>query len=697
MATKWKNISEKLCDRKWKCWIWWGVLFAASALFFSGLGMMTEADDQGAGVDARVYLTDKSYEESMFYLDVVRDFASVFQEIKSLSVGRGSKEDLEGYAYDYILDEGEVFFHHGTNIPDRAYRDYIVRLQREGREVDERELRRELAKWYFEENFSCYCIWDGVRFLGSDLLSDVIRENLIREGQGLKGLQIAVGIPEEKIQERKVVFAELQRNIRAGIAAMVFGAVIFLAGFALLVPARYNRRRPRACVDVMLVLVFLAGKQLIGSVQELTTPYEGYYLRTGSTRETFLAVLAIAVPAAVAAVVMFYAVLQAVCGLIQKLGWRDSIFLYSAFRWIGQRISGVAYWKEGVESCLRKRFLFTLFAACVVLFPALICLWYQAYQGEMPVTVIFISVGLIFFGIILCILFRRGTKRILREYRQLSDQMEQIYGGKYQNHDMLPDSSIFVRESRRMSMLGCQLQEHVQNEVQAEKMKIDLITNVSHDLKTPLTSIISYIDLLSGEELTPVAADYVRVLEKKSGHLKKMIQDVFDLSKASSGNLEVKRERVDLKRLLVQTLADMEREIGEAPVRVVTEYPDTAVMLKSDGEKLYRILQNIMDNALKYSMKSTRVYISLNVKREQAYLTVKNVAGYEMNFTREEVLGRFFRGDKARSTEGSGLGLAIAKEFAELCGGRLDLTIDGDVFIVEIVFPVERSAGQIPQ
>ncbi len=676
--------------------MWWGVLLVASAFFFGGLGMMTEADDEGAGLDAHVYLTDQSYEESMFYLDVVRDFASVFQEIKSLSVGRGSKEDLEGYAYDYILDEGEVFFHHGTNIPDRAYRDYVVRLQGEGREVDERELRRELADWYFTENFSCYCIWDGVRFLGSDMISDVIRENLMRGSQGMKGLKIAVGIPEEKIQERKVVYAELQRNIRAGLAAMVFGAVIVLAGLALLVPALYNRKRSRACADVMFVLILLAGKQLIGSVQELT-PYEGYYLQTGSTRETFLAVLAIAVPAAVAAVVMFYAVLQVVCGLLQKLGWRDSVFLYSVFRWAGQRISGAAYWEEGVESCLRKRFLFTLFTACVVLFPVLIYLWYQAYQGEMPVTVIFISFGLIFLGIIFCIFSRRGTKRILREYRQLSDQMEQIYGGRYQNHDMLPDSSIFVRESRRMSMLGCQLQEHVQNEVQAEKMKIDLITNVSHDLKTPLTSIISYIDLLSREELPPAAADYVRVLEKKSGHLKKMIHDVFDLSKASSGNLEVNWERVDLKRLLVQTLADMEREIGEAPVKVVTEYPDTAVMIKSDGEKLYRILQNILDNALKYSMKSTRVYLSLNVERGQAYLTVKNVAGYEMDFTREEVLGRFFRGDKARSTEGSGLGLAIAKEFAELCGGRLDLTIDGDVFMVEIVFPVEGSAVQIPK
>ena len=214
---------------------------------------------------------------------------------------------------------------------------------------------------------------------------------------------------------------------------------------------------------------------------------------------------------------------------------------------------------------------------------------------------------------------------------------------------------------------------------------------MSHDLKTPLTSIISYIDLLKKEELSGAAADYAKVLEKKAVYLQKMIADVFDLAKASSGNMEIRQDTVDLKMLLVQTLADMQQEIDNTPVKVVTNLPEHAVQLQSDGEKLYRILQNIVENALKYSMKGTRIYVALTSTSKDTVLRIKNVAGYEMNFTKEEVMGRFFRGDRARSTEGSGLGLAIAKEFTELCGGAFGVDIDGDVFCVELRFELPHD------
>lgn len=277
---------------------------------------------------------------------------------------------------------------------------------------------------------------------------------------------------------------------------------------------------------------------------------------------------------------------------------------------------------------------------------------------------------------------------IAAEYRRLLEQLDQLFNENYQNHDMLEETSVFARESSQLSMLGCQIQESVERQIQAEKMKIDLITNVSHDLKTPLTSIISYIDLLKKEDLEPVARDYVMVLEKKSECLRKMISDVFDLTKATSGNLEIKKTELDFARLLIQILADMEWIIEQSPIKVISDIPEHGLRVCSDSEKLYRVIQNILDNALKFAMSGTRVYVTLKEEGKEAVLQVKNVSAYEMNFTRGEVLGRFFRGDCARSTEGSGLGLAIAKEFTESCGGRLDLTISGDVFQVDLGVPV---------
>ena len=165
-----------------------------------------------------------------------------------------------------------------------------------------------------------------------------------------------------------------------------------------------------------------------------------------------------------------------------------------------------------------------------------------------------------------------------------------------------------------------------------------------------------------------------------------MISDVFDLTKATSGNLEIKKSELDFGRLLIQILADMECIIEPAPVKVVSDIPEQPLQICSDGEKLYRVIQNILDNALKYAMPDTRIFVTLKEEGREAVLQVKNVSAYEMNFTREEVLGRFFRGDCARSTEGSGLGLAIAKEFTESCGGRMDLMISGDIFQVELRF-----------
>lgn len=236
-------------------------------------------------------------------------------------------------------------------------------------------------------------------------------------------------------------------------------------------------------------------------------------------------------------------------------------------------------------------------------------------------------------------------------------------------------------------------QESHKEMLKSEKMKVDLITNVSHDLKTPLTSIISYVDLLSKEDLPETARDYVNILAEKSNRLKNIVADLFDLAKSTSGNLPLDMENLDLKKLIEQTLADMEDEIAKSNLRIKTTLTNDPVYIYSDGKKLYRVFQNIIGNALKYSLQGTRIFIDMEIVNNRIYVTVKNTAAYDMDFTAEEVLQRFSRGDKSRSTEGSGLGLSIAESFTWACGGTFKVEIDGDQFKVKLGFPISGKSN----
>ena len=228
----------------------------------------------------------------------------------------------------------------------------------------------------------------------------------------------------------------------------------------------------------------------------------------------------------------------------------------------------------------------------------------------------------------------------------------------------------------------------LQEQMKSERMKVDLITNVSHDLKTPLTSIISYVDLLSKEELTESARDYVNIVADKSGRLKNIVADLFDLAKSTSGNLPLEMETLDIRKLIEQTLGDMEDEIERSDIRIKTNLSEAPVHIYSDGKKLYRVFQNIIGNALKYSLSGTRVFIDMEPENNVVNITIKNTAAYDMDFTADEVLQRFSRGDESRTTEGSGLGLSIAESFTWACGGKFKIDIDGDQFKVKLEFPV---------
>lgn len=224
------------------------------------------------------------------------------------------------------------------------------------------------------------------------------------------------------------------------------------------------------------------------------------------------------------------------------------------------------------------------------------------------------------------------------------------------------------------------LDQSVAAKVKAERLKTELITNVSHDIKTPITSIISYTELLSKvEDLPEEAKDYVAVIARKSDRLKNLTQDLFDISKVQSGNDDVVLEKLDVSLLVSQALGEHDNEIQSSGLQFCVDTPKE-LYIAADGRKMSRVLSNLISNILKYTMKNTRVFITATEKAGIVEVELKNISAYPLNFDTEEITGRFVRGDESRSAEGNGLGLAIAKSYTEVCNGTFDIVVDGDMF-----------------
>ena len=215
-----------------------------------------------------------------------------------------------------------------------------------------------------------------------------------------------------------------------------------------------------------------------------------------------------------------------------------------------------------------------------------------------------------------------------------------------------------------------------------------LITNVSHDIKTPLTSIINYVDLLKKEEITqPKAQEYIEVLERQSARLKKLIEDLMEASKASTGNIAVELELCDINILLTQTIGEFEEKLNSKELSLVIDQSLENIFIMADNRHIWRIFDNLMNNICKYGQPGTRVYINIEATEKEVTIIFRNTSGYQLNISSDELLERFVRGDSSRHTEGSGLGLSIAQNLAELMGGSLKLHVDGDLFKVILAFP----------
>ena len=226
-----------------------------------------------------------------------------------------------------------------------------------------------------------------------------------------------------------------------------------------------------------------------------------------------------------------------------------------------------------------------------------------------------------------------------------------------------------------------------QNQLKSERMKTELITNVSHDIKTPLTSIINYVDLLEKPHTAEEESAYVEVLSRQSHRLKKLIDDLMEMSKASTGNIQVEIGEIDAVEAVTQALGEFADKLTTAGLTPVFHQSEENIMLLADGRLLWRAMSNVLSNAVKYAMPGTRLYVDVSAAGDKALISFKNISGAQLNISAEELMERFVRGDSSRNTEGSGLGLNIAKSLMELQKGQLQLLVDGDLFKVTLVFP----------
>ncbi|MCI9294496.1 MAG: HAMP domain-containing histidine kinase [Lawsonibacter sp.] len=310
-----------------------------------------------------------------------------------------------------------------------------------------------------------------------------------------------------------------------------------------------------------------------------------------------------------------------------------------------------------------------------------------SYRGGVPLEAVWAIVTPAALLLLVCAVLIWRMQRLWTDFGAVAGQAAAVRAGELEREIALQENSDLSGLADDLNHIRQGLHQAVEERTRSERMKVELVTNVSHDLKTPLTSIISYTELLSQEPLEPPASEYVQIMGEKAQRLKAMVQDVFEVSKAASGQLPVKLERLDYARLLRQTLADMAQAIDNSGLTLRTAIPEGEVPITADSDRLYRVFQNLIGNALKYSLPGSRVYLSLTVEGGQASAGVRNTSAAELK-PGADYTARFVRGDESRTDGGSGLGLSIAESFTRACGGSLTISTEADLFTAVVTFPL---------
>ena len=279
-------------------------------------------------------------------------------------------------------------------------------------------------------------------------------------------------------------------------------------------------------------------------------------------------------------------------------------------------------------------------------------------------------------------------------YRKIEDGIEHISNGEtnYQiSKKYMPKG--LEKSADSLNNISRAVAASAQKQIKAERFRTELITNVSHDLKTPLTSIINYVDLLSAEPMeSEKRKEYIGVLQRQSSRLKKLLFDLVEASKASTGNMNTVIEPTNISTLLNQAAGEYTDKAKKRGLEISMDLPENDIYLNTDGRLLWRVFDNLLNNACKYSMPGTRIYMSRQKEENRRSVTFKNISKERLNISADELMERFVRGDSSRNTEGSGLGLSIAQSLTEILGGKLEISIDGDLF--KAIVKIENRENQ---
>ena len=288
-----------------------------------------------------------------------------------------------------------------------------------------------------------------------------------------------------------------------------------------------------------------------------------------------------------------------------------------------------------------------------------------------------------------------GAAWLTRQLQQVQDMGRALAAGdleaKLDTRKMYWDVK---GHAENLNAIGVGMNRAVEQRMRSEHLKTELITNVSHDIKTPLTSIVNYVDLLKKEELPPAAAEYVSVLDRQSRRLKKLTEDLVEASKASTGNISVSLDASVVNEIMHQAIGDYDEKLSAGRLEVILNTYEGNLMALADGRLLWRVLDNLLSNVCKYAMAGTRVYVDLGERSGRVFLSMKNISRDPLNVSVDELMERFVRGDASRHTEGSGLGLNIARSLMDLMGGTFELGVDGDLFKAELTLQAASIGGR---
>ena len=288
--------------------------------------------------------------------------------------------------------------------------------------------------------------------------------------------------------------------------------------------------------------------------------------------------------------------------------------------------------------------------------------------------------------IIIMLISKKMLTQVTNDYQILLQSAHHLSQGEF-NDKINQDLGLFNSLKDELNCINDGFKDAVSKEVASQKMKTELISNVSHDLKTPLTSIISYIDLLKNEDLSKEQQDeYIDILDRNTKRLKTLIEDLFEVSKVNSGNIQLNPIDLDIHALLQQVLFEYQEQFEHHHLNLKNDYENKKIICHLDSEKTYRVLENLCQNICKYALEYTRVYLQIVETNQQVIVVFKNISAHEISNS-DDLTERFVQGDTSRKSEGSGLGLAICKSFVEVQGGTFEVNVDGDLFKTTIIFP----------